>query len=111
MSTISGSRKLKKALAKQRKIRSELNTVEEQTIDNDYLENKLGLKLGYIDNKADEDENINKSILHTLKSFIPLTKEYYEYKAATTELDDYDRIHNEKIKALELVLQVKQGMS
>ena len=110
MSTISGSRKLKKAIAKQKKLRA-INEIEVQTIDNDYLENKLGLKLGYIDNKADEDENINKSILHTLKSFIPLTKEYYEYKAATTELDDYDRIHNEKVKALELVLQVKQGMS
>ena len=110
MNAVSGSRKLKKALAKQKKLRA-INEVEVQTIDNDYLENKLGLKLGYIDNKADEDENINKSILHTLKSFIPLTKEYYEYKAATTELDDYGRIHNEKIKALELVLQVKQGMS
>ena len=108
MSALSGRRKLKRA-ARKKTISDTSNSDDDQTLDDDYLEKKLGFKLGYKNEPNFDDEVVDKSLLHTLKSFIPFTKAYYEFKAATTVLDNYDRIQSEKAKSLEIVLQVQQG--
>jgi hypothetical protein len=58
--------------------------------------------------EVDRDE-VAKSLMHTLRSMIPYTKEYYEGMAAEMEMDDLHKIRVEQAKANELLSKTRTG--
>lgn len=71
----------------------------------------LGLQYEEVDippDEVDRDE-VAKTLMYTLKSMIPYTKEYYEGMAAEMEMDDLQKIRIEQARAKELLSKTRTG--
>lgn len=56
-----------------------------------------------------DEKEVRRSILTSIRTFIPYTNEWYEAKAAEEELDDLKKIKIEKVKAADLLTMSKVG--
>jgi hypothetical protein len=73
--------------------------------------NDLGLGYEEVELPPDEvkQEDVAKSLLHTIKSLIPFTNEYYEGLKAEDEMNDLEKIRIEKVRAQELISKTRVG--
>lgn len=71
------------------------------------------LGLTYEEEEIPPDEvdrkDVAKSMMHTFKSMIPGTQEFYEAKKAEEEMDDLFQIEVEKARAKELISKTRVG--
>ena len=71
----------------------------------------LGLQYEEVEIPPEEvdREEVAKTLMYTLRSLIPYTKEYYEGMAAEMEMDDLFKIRVEQAKAKELLSKTRTG--
>eukprot|EP01032_Pedospumella_encystans_P013354 gene13354-15381_t len=69
--------------------------------------------MGFVDHELPPDEvserEVRRSILTSIRTFIPYTNEWYEARAAEEEMDDLRKIRIEKVKAADLYTRTKIG--
>lgn len=71
----------------------------------------LGMNFEDVEIPPDEvdQQEVAKSLMHTLRSMIPYTKEYYEGMSAELEMNDLHKIRVEQAKARELLSKTRTG--
>lgn len=67
----------------------------------------------FIDHELPPDEvdqkDVERSLWHTFRSFIPFSNEYYEAMAAEEEMDDLKKIRIERVRAADFMTMAKMG--
>lgn len=73
--------------------------------------NELGLEYEEVELPPDvvKREDVAKSLIHTIKSLVPYTQEYYEGLKAEEEMNDLQKIRIEKSRAQELISKTRVG--
>ena len=104
---------MKKKKGKSKDTRAEAKRRKHEELKGDMLGKMDKLGLQYHDDEIPPDEvdpsAVAKPLMHTLKSLIPYTQEWYQANAAEDEMDDYRALQVETAKARNLVTLTKIG--
>ena len=97
-----------------KKKRSEEEKRKERLKERKGFENKINeLGLNYEEVELPPEvvkrDEVAKSLIHTIKSLVPYTQEYYEGLKAEEEMNDLYKIHVEKHRAQELISKTRVG--